>query len=68
MAQADVRDGERLLRPGQVARIFSVTPKTISRWDESGVLPAVRTPGGHRRFPPAAVAELLVVLQEVGGF
>ena len=66
MAKADVLDEERLLRPGQVARIFSVTPKTISRWDESSVLPAQRTPGGHRRFRPAVVTELLLVLQEVG--
>jgi excisionase family DNA binding protein len=48
-----------LLSVGQVARMFRVDPKTVSRWGESGALAAFRTPGGHWRFQPAAVREFL---------
>lgn len=58
---------DRLLTPGEVARLFSVTPKTIARWHDAGALPAVRTPGGHRRFAARDVAALAEVLVEVGG-
>ncbi len=54
MAQTH-RDLEPLLTPGQVAALFRVTPKTITRWAEAGKLPVVRTLGGHRRFPAQGV-------------
>lgn len=41
---------ERLIRPSDVARMFGVTPKTVTRWAKDGKLPFVRTLGGHRRF------------------
>jgi len=44
-----------LLTPGEVAALFRVTPKTVTRWAEAGKLPVVRTMGGHRRFPADAV-------------
>ena len=55
-----------LLTPRQVADLFAVTPKTISRWEEAGILAGQRTPGGHRRFPAAAVYELHAFLEGVG--
>ncbi|WP_421118241.1 MerR family DNA-binding transcriptional regulator [Aquihabitans daechungensis] len=55
-----------LLTPGEVAHLFDVTPKTIARWDEAGILPGERTQGGHRRFPAAAVYELHAFLEGVG--
>ena len=42
--------GEQLLTPAQVAAIFCVDPKTVTRWAEAGKLTAVRTLGGHRRY------------------
>jgi len=39
-----------LMRPAEVARLFGVSAKTVSRWAEDGKLPSVRTRGGHRRF------------------
>ena len=48
-------DLEPMLTPGEVAALFRVTPKTITRWAEAGKLPVVRTLGGHRRFPARAV-------------
>jgi len=55
-----------LLTPGEVAALFAVTPKTIARWDEAGILASQRTRGGHRRFPAPAVYELLAFLEGVG--
>nr|WP_312879781.1 helix-turn-helix domain-containing protein [Actinomadura luteofluorescens] len=40
----------QLLSPGDVAKIFRVTPKTVGQWAEQGKLTSVRTPGGARRF------------------
>ena len=42
---------ETLLRPAQVAEMFGVTPKTVTRWADAGHLPCIVTPGGHRRYP-----------------
>jgi excisionase family DNA binding protein len=36
--------------PGEAARQLHVTPKTINRWANQGLLPCVVTLGGHRRF------------------
>ncbi|MEP7054836.1 MAG: BldC family transcriptional regulator [Actinomycetota bacterium] len=50
---------ERLMTPGEVASLFRVDPKTVSRWAMSGRIPSVRTPGGHRRFRETDVRALL---------
>lgn len=47
------------LKSHQVAQLFGVNPKTVNRWAEAGRLPFIRTLGGHRRFPRAAVMALL---------
>lgn len=39
--------------------MFRVDPKTVGRWALSGLLPSVRTPGGHRRYREADVRALL---------
>lgn len=54
---------DRLLTPGEVAVLFRVDPKTVTRWHKSGRFPAgsvIRTPGGHRRFRESAIRALLV--------
>ena len=48
-----------LLTPGEVAVLFRVDPKTVTRWAQAGKLSAVRTLGGHRRFHEAEVRQLL---------
>ncbi|MBM3689721.1 MAG: BldC family transcriptional regulator [Actinobacteria bacterium] len=53
------RDTERLLTPAEVANLFRVHPKTVSRWVSSGKLSAVRTLGGHRRYRASEVYALL---------
>jgi excisionase family DNA binding protein len=51
------------LRPAEVADLLSVSPKTVSRWAKEGKLPFLKTLGGHRRYPAAAIQELVDVLQ-----
>ena len=41
---------DKLLTPAEVARMFRVNPKTVTRWARSGKINAIRTLGGHRRY------------------
>jgi copper chaperone CopZ len=50
--------GHRLLTRAQVAAIFQVSPSTITRWAEAGMLPVVKTLGGHRRYDATVVQSL----------
>lgn len=50
---------DTLLTPGQVAAMFHVDPKTVTRWAHAGRLGSLRTPGGHRRFRESEVLQLL---------
>jgi excisionase family DNA binding protein len=52
-------ESEPLLTPQEVATMFRVDPKTVTRWAKAGKLTSVRTPGGHRRFSEAQVRALL---------
>lgn len=48
-----------LLTPGEVARLFGVDPKTVTRWAAAGKLSPLRTLGGHRRYRSSEVYGLL---------
>ena len=50
---------DRLMTPGEVATLFRVDPKTVTRWAVAGRIGSVRTPGGHRRFRESEVRALL---------
>ena len=50
---------ERLLTPAEVASLFRVDPKTVTRWAKSGKLTSIRTLGGHRRYKESEVKALL---------
>jgi excisionase family DNA binding protein len=52
-------DIENLLTPAEVATMFRVDPKTVTRWAKSGKLTSIRTLGGHRRYREAEVRSLL---------
>lgn len=54
-----MEDLPAMLTPAELARMLHVDPKTITRWAIEGRLDAVRTPGGHRRFPLAVVLRFL---------
>ena len=53
------RDHETLLTPAEVASLFRVDPKTVTRWAKAGKRTAVRTLGGHRRYRQSEVQSLL---------
>jgi excisionase family DNA binding protein len=54
---AEFRD--RLMTPAEVASLFRVDVKTVTRWANAGRLNGVRTPGGHWRFRESDVRELM---------
>ncbi|MGA4989827.1 helix-turn-helix domain-containing protein [Nonomuraea bangladeshensis] len=51
---------EHLMKPDEVARIFNVTIKTVTKWARTGRLASRRTPGGQHRFSPRDVAAVLL--------
>jgi excisionase family DNA binding protein len=52
-------EAETLLTPAEVAALFRVDPKTVTRWAKAGKISSIRTLGGHRRFRETEVKELL---------
>ena len=58
---------EVLLTPAEVAALFRVDPKTVTRWAKAGKLTAIRTLGGHRRYRQSEVLGLLKANQNSGG-
>lgn len=55
----EVKDGDRLLTPAEVAAMFRVDPKTVTRWARAGKLTYIRTLGGHRRYLESEIKRLL---------
>jgi excisionase family DNA binding protein len=53
------REPEKLLTPAEVAEMFRVDPKTVTRWARAGRLTSIRTLGGHRRYRESEVLGLL---------
>jgi excisionase family DNA binding protein len=51
---------EKLLTPAEVASLFRVDPKTVTRWAKAGKLTSIRTLGGHRRYKESEVKALLL--------
>jgi len=46
-------------RSEDVASLFDVTERTVINWAADGVIPHLRTVGGHLRYPRAQIMELL---------
>ena len=57
---------EVLLTPAEVAAMFRVDPKTVTRWAIAGKLTPIRTLGGHRRYRQSEVRNLLKATSEEG--
>ena len=62
MVMQDRTDPDALLTPSEVAEMFRVNPKTVTRWARAGKISAIRTLGGHRRF---RANEILRYLEQV---
>lgn len=56
---ANLSNPEELLTPSEVAALFRVDPKTVTRWAKAGKLTCVKTLGGHRRYLASEVNALL---------
>lgn len=52
-------DPEILLTPSEVAALFRVDPKTVTRWAKAGKISSIKTLGGHRRYRESEVKKLL---------
>ena len=50
---------EKLLTPSEVATLFRVDPKTVTRWAKAGKITSIKTLGGHRRYRESEVKALL---------
>ena len=50
---------DSLLTPAEVAALFRVDPKTVTRWAKAGKLSSIRTLGGHRRYRADEVRKFL---------
>lgn len=59
MAGIRTPEAEPLLTPAEVATMFRVDPKTVTRWAKAGKLTSIRTLGGHRRYRESEVRALL---------
>ena len=57
-------DQEVLLTPAEVASLFRVDPKTVTRWAKAGKLTSIRTLGGHRRYKESEVKSLLTSISK----
>ncbi len=59
LSRLSVSGQENLLTPAEVAALFRVDPKTVTRWAKAGKLTSIRTLGGHRRYKESEVKALL---------
>ncbi|MGQ0802924.1 MAG: BldC family transcriptional regulator [Actinomycetota bacterium] len=59
-----IPDQDALLTPSEVAAMFRVNPKTVTRWARAGKISAIRTLGGHRRFRAAEIKKFLEQVEE----
>lgn len=48
-----------LLTPAEVADLFAVDTKPLTRWAKAGKLAVTRTLGGHRRYHRTQIETLL---------
>ena len=62
-----VPETEPLLTPAEVAAMFRVDPKTVTRWAKAGKLTSIRTLGGHRRYRESEVRSLLGGIPQQAG-
>ena len=59
LSHLSISGQENLLTPAEVAALFRVDPKTVTRWAKAGKLTSIRTLGGHRRYKESEVKTLL---------
>ena len=63
---ANSNETEELLTPSEVAALFRVNPKTVTRWARAGRISYIKTLGGHRRFKASEIRNLLAEAEQSG--
>jgi excisionase family DNA binding protein len=64
---AEQPQADALLTPAEVAALFRVNPKTVTRWARAGKITAIRTLGGHRRFRASEIKRCLEQMEHEQG-
>ena len=59
LSHLSINGQENLLTPSEVAALFRVDPKTVTRWAKAGKLTSIKTLGRHRRYKESEVKALL---------
>jgi hypothetical protein len=57
--RAVMNEPDGLLTSAEVAAIFAVDPKTVSRWAKARKLNSIRTLGGHRSYKASEIRRVL---------
>lgn len=57
----------KLISTLEAARLTGVAPSSVKRWADQGVLPCVRTAGGHRRYDRRAIERFIRLRSMAGG-
>jgi hypothetical protein len=63
------QDERKVWTPAEVARQFGVDTRTVGRWCRTRIIPedaVFWTPGGHRRFRPDKMRELMSTMPSRG--
>lgn len=63
--RSDIQPESRLLTPAEVAALFRVDPKTVTRWAQQGKIRSIRTLGGHRRYSESEIQAFLDKSQQM---
>jgi putative resolvase len=53
-----------LLTVSEAAEFLGVSPASVRKWSDAGLLPAYRTPGGQRRYELEDLTEFRSSLRE----
>jgi excisionase family DNA binding protein len=59
MGDEKIDGGDPLLTPAEVADIFRVDRKTVTRWAAAGRVESIRTPGGEYRIRRSVIEKQL---------
>lgn len=57
---------EKPFTTGELAELFNVNPRTVSRWATTKNIPHFRTLGGHRRYHAEDVAKYFGKIKKNG--
>ena len=58
-------ESEETVSTAKAAQLLEVGSSTVKRWADDGLLPCIRTAGGHRRFRRDAIERFLAEQQGV---